>query len=134
LPNLLFLWRTVPRPVSEQTGVGLRERSGIKNRGWRSSRQALDHTFSVPGSWLEKVSTWEAAVRELYADFNDFDEQGNLPLTNRGSVQSIAGLSEPLAEGEEVWLSDGDLRVKVRVFRCGDGSWEARSKEWHFEK
>jgi hypothetical protein len=70
-------------------------------------------------------------MREIYADFNDFAADGSLPLTCQGSVTSIAGLSEPLRDGEEVWLSDGEIRAKGQVFRCPNGSWEGRSA-WEF--
>jgi hypothetical protein len=71
-------------------------------------------------------------MKEIYADFNDFAADGSLPLTCRGSVASIAALEEPLEVGEEVWLTDGELRVKARVFLYKDGSWEARSDDWDF--
>lgn len=64
-------------------------------------------------------------MKRLYADFNDFDVDGRLPLTCRGSVDSIATLAEELTNGELVSLSDGELVVVARVFRRPDGSWEA---------
>lgn len=70
-------------------------------------------------------------MKYIYADFNDFSADGTLPLTCQGSVASIAALDEPLQDGEEVLLSDGELRVAARVFRCSDGSWEGRS-DWAF--
>lgn len=72
-------------------------------------------------------------MKLVYADFNDIASDGTLPLTCRGSVQSIAELGESLQDGEEIWLSDGELHVKARAFRRGDGTWEGRS-DWHFEK
>lgn len=70
-------------------------------------------------------------MKEVYADFNDITANGTLPLTCNGSVESIANLKEGLKDGEDVWLTDGELRVIGRVFRCKDGSWEAQS-EWLF--
>ena len=70
-------------------------------------------------------------MKELYADFNDCAEDGTLPLTCVGSVTSIAVCEDDLESGEEVWLSDGDLRVRARVERHPDGSWVA-SSEWAF--
>lgn len=68
----------------------------------------------------------------LYADFNNFDEDGTLPLTCRGSIDSIAALGRELHEGEEVVLTHQELEVIARVFRNMDGYWEARSDTWNF--
>lgn len=70
-------------------------------------------------------------MKRLYADFNDFAAEGTLPLTCKGSVDSIVALAGALQSGEEVVLSDGNMEVIARVFRLGDGSWEARS-DWMF--
>jgi hypothetical protein len=70
-------------------------------------------------------------MKEIYADFNDVDADGTLPLTCSGSVESIGALQEPLMDGETVCFSDGELRVKGRVCRRADGSWEGRS-DWKF--
>jgi hypothetical protein len=70
-------------------------------------------------------------MRTVYADFNDIDEFGVLPLTCRGSLESLAALQPPPAEEEEVWLSDGEMRVVARLFLRPEGYWEARSK-WKF--
>jgi hypothetical protein len=70
-------------------------------------------------------------VKTIYADFNDFAADGRLPLTCAGSIESIATLTEPLREGESVWLSDGELWVIARVFQT-EGAWEAES-DWQFE-
>jgi hypothetical protein len=67
----------------------------------------------------------------LYADFNDIAENGTLPLTCKGSIDSIAGLDRELGSGEEVVLSDDEMEVVARVFKLDDGSWEARS-DWRF--
>jgi hypothetical protein len=67
----------------------------------------------------------------LYADFNDIAENGILPLTCKGSIDSIAGLDRELRSGEEVVLSDDEIEVVARVFRLDDGTWEARS-DWRF--
>ncbi len=56
-------------------------------------------------------------MKRIYADFNDFDANQALPLTCAGSVESIAALSDPLEEGEEVLLSDGEIEVVARVYR-----------------
>jgi hypothetical protein len=65
----------------------------------------------------------------LYADFNVFADDGNLPLLCKGSIDSMAALGRKLRDGEEVVLSDGGLEVVARVFRLDDGSWEARG-DW----
>jgi hypothetical protein len=70
-------------------------------------------------------------VKELYADFNNIAADGTLPLTSVGSVESIAGVGGALRDGEEVCLTDGELRVVAHVHRQPDGSWEARS-DWEF--
>lgn len=70
-------------------------------------------------------------LKQLYADFNDFTAEGVLPLTSAGSAASIAHQSEPLVEGEEVWLTDGEVRTKARLHRVPTGGWEARST-WQF--
>lgn len=67
----------------------------------------------------------------LYADFNDFADDGTLPLTCRGSVDSMAALGRKLRDGEQVVLSDDELEVVARMFRLDDGSWEARG-DWRF--
>ncbi len=72
-------------------------------------------------------------MKVIYADFNDFDAQDHLPLTCAGSRTSIAELGEPLQENEEVLLTDGELRVKARVRRIGQGAWEAYG-DWNFEQ
>ncbi len=70
-------------------------------------------------------------MKTIYADFNDFLSDGVLPLTSTGSVASIAGLPDRVEEGEEVWLSDGELWVVARVYYCADGTLEARG-DWEF--
>ena len=70
-------------------------------------------------------------MRQIYADFNDIDAAGVLPLTCQGSVASIAAQEDALREGEEVHLSDGELAATAWVSRRSDGSWEARST-WRF--
>lgn len=65
-------------------------------------------------------------MKVIYADFNDFDERGNLPLTCSGSVNSLRALSEAPRHGEEVWLTDGQLWAKARVFTTNEGIFEAR--------
>jgi len=58
----------------------------------------------------------EAPVKALRADFNDFAQSGDLPLTGAESRKSIAELTEPLADEERVWLTDGELFVIAQVF------------------
>ena len=70
-------------------------------------------------------------MKEIYADFNDIAADKTLPLTCAGSITSIANLNEPLVEGELVWFSDRELRVKGKVYLRPDGSWEGRS-DWQF--
>ena len=69
--------------------------------------------------------------REIYADFNDIAEDSSLPLTCEGSRASIAALSPPPSVGEEVWLSDGELRACALLALREDCFWEAHSK-WEF--
>lgn len=75
-------------------------------------------------------STWllepGAPMKRVYADFNDFAADGTLPLICRGSIDSIAALTEELRHGELVLLSDGELEVVAQVLSHSDGSWEAR--------
>lgn len=71
-------------------------------------------------------------MKEIYADFNDFAANGALPLTCAGSLSSLAQV-DTLEDGEEVWLTDGELKVKARVYQRADGSWEGRS-EWSFQR
>lgn len=63
--------------------------------------------------------------KTIYADFNDFDASGMLPLTSAGSRASIAALDGALEDGEEVRLTDGELSAFGRILRRQDGSWEA---------
>jgi hypothetical protein len=65
-------------------------------------------------------------MKTLYADFNNFDANGGLPLTCVGSIQSIRALREPLSEGEQVVLSDGDVMVTAEVHLRPNGTWIAR--------
>jgi len=70
-------------------------------------------------------------MKEIYADFNDIDADGTLPLTCKGSLDSIAQIDGGLVDGEEVWFTDGELRTRGRVFRSKQGIWEGRS-DWRF--
>lgn len=70
-------------------------------------------------------------MREIYADFNDIAEDSTLPLTCEGSRASLVALSPPPSPGEEVWLSDGELRARAHLSLGADGVWEAHSK-WEF--
>ena len=70
-------------------------------------------------------------MKKIYADFNDFASDGTLPLTSRGSKDSIAKLEIPLVNGEKVILDDGEIKVIAQVFHLTDGEWEGRS-EWNF--
>jgi len=71
-------------------------------------------------------------MKRIYADFNDAAEDGSLPLTCRGSVESIASLPHELQEAEEVWLTDGDLWARAVVFRAQNGTWYA-GNGWSLE-
>jgi len=70
-------------------------------------------------------------MREIYADFNDIADDDTLPLTCAGSRASIEELTEELAEGTTVRLSDGELVAIATVHRRVDGTWEAHS-DWNF--
>jgi hypothetical protein len=63
---------------------------------------------------------------ELYADFNDAAADGSLPLTSFGSLRSIAGVKNKLAEGLVVFLTDGDLSANATLGKAADGTWYAR--------
>lgn len=65
-------------------------------------------------------------MKEVYADFNNIEADGALSLACVGSVESIAALEDGLEEGEEICLTDGELRARGRVFRRRDGLWEVR--------
>jgi hypothetical protein len=75
-------------------------------------------------------------MKLLYADFNNFDEHGALPLSCRGSRESIAKLGEPLKDDEAVLLTDHELMVEARVRHVTQGGdteswgdyWEAYGK------
>jgi hypothetical protein len=66
-------------------------------------------------------------MRELFVDFNGFDQRGNLPL----SPMTLAKLDRPLESGEEVCFTDGEVRALGRVFPLSDGTWEGRG-DWKF--
>jgi hypothetical protein len=65
-------------------------------------------------------------MKIVYADFNNFDEHDTLPLTCTGSIASIRALAHPLADGEQVILSDGELMIVANVQKCADGTWIAQ--------
>jgi hypothetical protein len=67
-------------------------------------------------------------MKVVYADFNDFDEHGNLPLTCRGSVESIRAVKPE--EGEVVLLSDGELYATATIRKIEKGQYEAVSVRW----
>jgi hypothetical protein len=77
---------------------------------------------------LSTTKPYEAEMIEIYADFNDIAADGALPLTCAGSRASIARLTQELAEGTVVRLSDGELMAVATVHRLDDGTWEARSE------
>ncbi len=64
-------------------------------------------------------------MRVVYADFNNFDEHGTLPLTCAGSQASIRRLGAPLVDGEPVILSDGELMIVANVQQRPTGTWIA---------
>jgi hypothetical protein len=71
-------------------------------------------------------------MRIIYADFNDIDASGVLPLTARGSQDSIRELSDALHDGEMVLLTDGELWVVAVVHRADGGFFQATS-DWRFQ-
>ena len=100
----------------------------------RLQQATVTHLGAHHVLWLmehRRCQGWKAEMKQIYADFNDVDASGVLPLACRGSMASIAGLREPLKDGENVLLSDGELTVGARVFQRADNSWEARS-DWKF--
>jgi hypothetical protein len=87
---------------------------------------ALYHTNS------KSNKTKKITMKEIYADFNNIAENGCLYLTCFGSIESIRNLDTPLENGEEICLSDGEVYVHARVYKCADDAWEARSS-WAWE-
>jgi hypothetical protein len=69
-------------------------------------------------------------MKVVYADFNDFDEHGNLPLTCRGSIESIRAVKPD--DGELVVLTDGELFVTAMIRKIERGQFEAVSARWEF--
>jgi len=73
-------------------------------------------------------------MKEIYADFNNFDADGNLDLRCKGSIDSLNSYGNTLMIGEEVYFTDQDeLKVRGILHRCKDGSWEGHSDKWVFE-
>lgn len=70
-------------------------------------------------------------MKTIYADFNDISDDGVLPLSCQGSIESLRMQSAQPLEGEEVWLSDGELWVRATLHCLGGDAYEARS-EWNF--
>lgn len=68
----------------------------------------------------------------IYADFNDVDADGTLPLYCQGSVESIDALHTPPREGEWAWLTDGELWTTARLHRNSTGLYQATGK-WEFK-
>lgn len=66
-------------------------------------------------------------MKELFVDFNGFDQYGNLPL----NPATIATLEHPPKNGEEVCFTDGEVQALGRVFLLDDGTWEGRG-DWKF--
>jgi hypothetical protein len=64
-------------------------------------------------------------MKVVYADFNNFDQHGTLPLTCVGSRASIRALATPLIDGEQVVLSDGELMITAKVRKRANGTWIA---------
>lgn len=60
----------------------------------------------------------------IYADFNDFEASGILPLTCRGSIESLRSLA--IVEGLAVLLSDGQLFARAVLYIADNGVVEAR--------
>jgi hypothetical protein len=66
-------------------------------------------------------------MKELFVDFNGFDQHGDLPL----SPATLAKLDRAPENGEEVCFTDGEVRALGRVFLLENGTWEARG-DWQF--
>ena len=64
-------------------------------------------------------------MKVVYADFNNFDQYGTMPLTCVGSRASIRALAEPLTDGEQLILSDGELMIVAKVQQRADSTWIA---------
>ena len=79
---------------------------------------------------MMEAAPFQRPKRRLYADFNNVAADGGLPMTCAGSKESIAALAPPLQDGEDVWLTDGEIGTRARVF-WRQGQWEARS-DWKF--
>lgn len=73
-------------------------------------------------------------MKTIYADFNNFIDDKYLDMECVGSLESIAKFKGSIVDGEEVWLSDGELRAKGNLIKNEKGRWTARSNEWKFEK
>ena len=72
-------------------------------------------------------------MKTIYADFNNIDANGVLPLISNGSVESLKEQLDPVAENELVILSDGELWVYAHISTGADGVLEARS-DWQFSR
>jgi hypothetical protein len=73
-------------------------------------------------------------MKEIFADFNNFNEDGNLDLRCKASTESLGSYGNTLMDGEEVYFSDEvELRARGVLLRGKDGSWMGRSDEWEFE-
>ena len=66
-------------------------------------------------------------------DFNNFDENGNMPLMQDNSLKSLSKIGDENLEGKIVLLSDGELWAKAVLHLAEDGIVEARSF-WCFHK
>jgi hypothetical protein len=89
--------------------------------------------MSGQGCLLPATEHCEAAVKEICADFDDVAANGAPPLTCAGSIANISGLGGELRDGEEITLTEGEVRAVAQVFRQLDGTREAQS-DWNFIK
>jgi hypothetical protein len=69
-------------------------------------------------------------MRTLYADFNNYDQDGLMPLTCVGSRVSLLLLGSPPVEGERVRLTDGELIIEAELlFDPVRGRWMGRTAD-----
>jgi len=64
----------------------------------------------------------------IYADFNDFDAHGNLPLVCSGSRESCARLRP--SDGDSVILGDGEIYTRATIHTRPD--WFEASSDWRY--
>ena len=63
----------------------------------------------------------------IYADFQNADTEGFVRLSTDGTRCDLERTGLVLAEGLQLYLSDGDLRISALVLKPGaEGVWRAR--------